>query len=1417
MNKKVLTLCAGVLLSGLTCGTALAHTPEYRTPFVLSAPTNTPVNKIDTTKWYQLRTTSYKEGDVVLNGLLVQLRDPQTGKVYLKVMNEVNAPLLPSLWKIKYNAAGDGISGGHWTFVNKETNLELSYDHSFAATKTSGAVTKDNAVLEACNTTWEWFNTDVQGSNFGEVAPYSYIDADATKSTVMCMIQRQSDGLVYSYVGPKSEIIKNNVVNPSLNPLTIQPVLADAITLHAQDFNSMIDYNKTSMAQNGEFKFFYPNGNAMDSTRMSGFAAEAMKNGQKYQAVYGDISAIYDMALEQEGITEDVSTKREAVEEATSLLNDANKEYAALISEYQNIASEITTIDLQIKSYEKEIEQQKLTIKNESSEINKAATDLIKSFQVYETSYEEHCIIKDKNYTINRNNLVEAISSFEKESDAVKKAEYALNVITYSTSVFSAVSNNMDAAWSGFVAGVTETTERVKDECNQMHSDFSALENLMTNYEIQCSNYTLKNDLYKSKLEEATAAGKKYDDAMNTFIEAKKELATAIGNQHSYDRTKYILDEGYMQLHLVEDAGANVAAQNKYLMVDTTFYQNAQNPLGADLKIVNNTPKATDAAAISARYFFKLTYHPSQDSIVVEPLNASAISEKEFGKKWWRTSNAGNWFVWEDQSNYGSQPSNTFTRKKDGAVIEHPDGTKEVLPIVIKLNGDADTKGWALTTGSANKIGSELNTRIGFDNPYDYLTRVTLKEGLYFIKSKNTGKNIVANLKGNFQYDVEETGAQDYNNMPSTMFVVEKAGCKNGTRIKIHNREYGVMNVVPAFEGQLYKDKDGIYFIDKNYPTYLANRTLSIGDHYTITSVSNEEALTSDKHGYQYLNPEALPYTEYAIHYNLNANDNLYLNVDKADNFVKGSEGAVTYYELTTVNPINGSETVINAFGYGAGVVDENSGKKLKELTRQAYVLKVRDANLIDNDTTYVALVTENGQNEYYKAMGIKDIRAGKGQLAQFYLKADQLNDTTKYYALVDIRENTYMPIVNNGARIAKYTDANGYISHMDMDNQPSERVSAFALVKNDRPLYREVTDETINLFNNQNEKAVEDGMFLGFAKDNSKNGAMAVERLATDNARMPQYLLGFDKDSIADGYWCENNTHGYFATEDEAKAKDENHYVKYNGYTTGRYLVSFVDSVMGNEGSQAYNKDKVAKYTYKGVAVRLGFVEGVHMVITADEAKYINEFLGTEVAAGEYFFTLVGGHTLADLKNEQGYIIPEKLFSAEYTKMNTYTTGKHNSWSFSFRLIDEDPEMADKFLVESNLPGVSSIGSMEGAWIKDYENVPVVSYIDGNHSTIEASDLKKDNVTDGTIFTLEATDEEATANETIATGNVVVAGVNGAVVVKGAEGKNVIVSTILGKVVANEVLTSDNAQIAAPAGIVVVSVDGESFKVVVK
>ena len=120
------------------------------------------------------------------------------------------------------------------------------------------------------------------------------------------------------------------------------------------------------------------------------------------------------------------------------------------------------------------------------------------------------------------------------------------------------------------------------------------------------------------------------------------------------------------------------------------------------------------------------------------------------------------------------------------------------------------------------------------------------------------------------------------------------------------------------------------------------------------------------------------------------------------------------------------------------------------------------------------------------------------------------------------------------------------------------------------------------------------------------------------------------------------------------------------------------------------------------------------------------------------------------------------------------------------------------------------------------------LAFIDGYHTgdklflnTANAKttiDLSNNDYDDADVFYVDNTTTDApTANEEISAGNVVVAGVDGAVVVKGAEGKNVIVSTILGKVVANEVVSSDNATIAAPAGIVVVSVDGESFKVVVK
>ena len=183
-------------------------------------------------------------------------------------------------------------------------------------------------------------------------------------------------------------------------------------------------------------------------------------------------------------------------------------------------------------------------------------------------------------------------------------------------------------------------------------------------------------------------------------------------------------------------------------------------------------------------------------------------------------------------------------------------------------------------------------------------------------------------------------------------------------------------------------------------------------------------------------------------------------------------------------------------------------------------------------------------------------------------------------------------------------------------------------------------------------------------------------------------------------------------------------------------------------------------------------------------------------VKTNPYIHEQLNGTPYYRLVFVDGYHTGDKLFlnTAEGKKEIALNNNDDKKCTFAFRYVDEAREGVK---IETTYDGKNR------GWLKYQNNVPVVT----------------NDYEDAHVFTVDNTTTDApTANESInAANNVVVAGVNGAVVVKGAEGKNVIVSTILGKVVANEVVSSDNAQIAAPAGIVVVSVDGESFKVVVK
>ena len=135
-------------------------------------------------------------------------------------------------------------------------------------------------------------------------------------------------------------------------------------------------------------------------------------------------------------------------------------------------------------------------------------------------------------------------------------------------------------------------------------------------------------------------------------------------------------------------------------------------------------------------------------------------------------------------------------------------------------------------------------------------------------------------------------------------------------------------------------------------------------------------------------------------------------------------------------------------------------------------------------------------------------------------------------------------------------------------------------------------------------------------------------------------------------------------------------------------------------------------------------------------------------------------------------------------------------------------------FLFESMQADGLDIAPTKAAWLKMQNGCLVLS--DKDDSKFDETATGGD---DALIFNVEQGDDIATDNETIdAVEGVSITTDNGTVTIQGAAGKSVVISNILGKVVAETVLTSDNATIAVPAGIVAVAVDGEeAVKAIVK
>ena len=235
------------------------------------------------------------------------------------------------------------------------------------------------------------------------------------------------------------------------------------------------------------------------------------------------------------------------------------------------------------------------------------------------------------------------------------------------------------------------------------------------------------------------------------------------------------------------------------------------------------------------------------------------------------------------------------------------------------------------------------------------------------------------------------------------------------------------------------------------------------------------------------------------------------------------------------------------------------------------------------------------------------------------------------------------------------------------------------------------------------------------------------------------------------------------------------------NGITEGALssegLVFWLDTV-------DYNKETTATSFYISRGIEGNESERLYMFNPIDSARVFNQTTAKYDYNDVYYY---GEDAQEDANN-----VAKGTLKVTFTPAALTEEGLDNTFKFNITMKDE--AVADEYVISS------------AAKVDDK-----TLYV-GQKNGVVLLGAKEDAM----VFTVSK-EEAPTSNESVSASEVKVVANNGSIVVKNAAGKNVVVSTILGQVVANEVLTSDNATINVPAGIVVVAVEGESFKVNVK
>ena len=232
---------------------------------------------------------------------------------------------------------------------------------------------------------------------------------------------------------------------------------------------------------------------------------------------------------------------------------------------------------------------------------------------------------------------------------------------------------------------------------------------------------------------------------------------------------------------------------------------------------------------------------------------------------------------------------------------------------------------------------------------------------------------------------------------------------------------------------------------------------------------------------------------------------------------------------------------------------------------------------------------------------------------------------------------------------------------------------------------------------------------------------------------------------------------------EDNRECDIEGHPKHKADTTSGRFLVNLMDSAYVYGETHLHNNKFINEEDGEDWA-KLGFVEGYHT------------------------------HDTLYLKRPNGTYDKLPMDRKDYS---------HSIAKYAFRYIDQEE---GSFVIETGRKawnGGEAVSKVETGYLKWLNGVVVV-----------VADIKN-----ADVFNMNEDETRTpTANDEINASEVSIVATDGAVIISGAQGKKVTITNVLGQTVANTVLSSDKAEIAAPAGVVVVAVEGEAaVKAIVK